>query len=98
MIDIFLGDNYDKGLLKAYLEFIKKSASRELKYGTNYEGGLDVLIHSFNYNKEEVKELSSSWGSYKDDLVVFVDVNRVSEFINGDPIEISKIYSYIGGM
>ena len=48
MIEVFLSKDYDKDLLKAYLEYTRKSASRELSYGFNNKEA-DVNIEDMKY-------------------------------------------------
>ncbi|WRW34383.1 TreE [Staphylococcus phage CF7] len=97
MIEIFLSKDYDKGLLKAYLEFIKENASRELTYDTN-NSEVDVCVNtSIHLSYEEAVEHSTSL-SYKGDLVVFFNDISVNEFINGEPVDVDTIYKYIEEM
>ncbi|ARM69277.1 hypothetical protein vBSauClo6_136 [Staphylococcus phage vB_Sau_Clo6] len=97
MIEIFLSEDYDKGLLKAYLEFIKETASRELTYDTN-NSEVDVCVNtSIHLSYEGAVEHSSSL-SYKGDLVVFFNDRSVNEFINGELVDVDTIYKYIEEM
>ncbi|UJQ43230.1 hypothetical protein [Staphylococcus phage vB_Sau_P68] len=97
MIEIFLSDDYDKDLLKAYLKYIKESASRELTYDTN-NSEVDVCINtSIHLSYEEAVEHSSSL-SYRGDLVVFFNDRSVSEYINGESVDVDTIYKYIEEM
>lgn len=94
MIEIFLSEDYDKDLLKAYLKYIKESASRELTYDTN-NSEVDVCINtSIHLSYEEAVEHSSSL-SYRGDLVVFFNDRSVSEYINGESVDVDTIYKYI---
>ncbi len=98
MIEVFLSKDYDKDLLKAYLEYTRKSASRELKYHTNHTKGTDVNIENIiSYTNQEVHHFSS-YGMYRDDLCVFIDNTRVSEYLNGEPVGVDTIYKYIKEM
>lgn len=101
MIDIFLGDNYDKGLLKVYLKFIKKSASRELKYGTissRNDNDVDVFVRNYTtYSSSEIKELSS-WDSYLDDLVTHISENGIGCYLNGVMVNADVVLEYIEEM
>ena len=97
MIEIFLSEDYDKDLLKAYLKYIKESASRELTYDTN-NSEVDVCINtSIHLSYEEAVEHSSSL-SYRGDLVVFFNDRSVSEYINGESVDVDTIYKYIEEM
>lgn len=94
MIEIFLSEDYDKDLLKAYLKWIKETASRELTYDTN-NSEVDVCINtSIHLSYEEAVEHSSSL-SYRGDLVVFFNDRSVSEYINGESVDVDTIYKYI---
>lgn len=97
MIEIFLSEDYDKDLLKAYLEFIKSTASRELTYDTD-SSKVDVCVNTgihFSY-KEAVEHSSGS--PYIGDLVVFINDIEIREFINGESVSIDAIYKYIEEM
>lgn len=97
MIEIFLSEDYDKDLLKAYLKYIKESASRELTYDTN-NSEVDVCVNtSIHLSYEGAVEHSSSL-SYKGDLVVFFNDRSVNECINGEPVGVSAIYNYLEEM
>lgn len=97
MIEIFLSENYDKDLLKAYLKFIKETASRELTYDTN-SSEVDVCVNtSIHLSYGEAVEHSNS-PTYKGDLVVFFNDRSVNEFINGEPVDVDTIYGYIKEM
>lgn len=97
MIEIFLSEDYDKGLLKAYLGFIKETASRELTYDTN-NSGVDVCVNtSIHLSYEEAVEHSNSL-SYRGDLVVFFNDRSVNECINGESVDVSAIYKYLEEM
>lgn len=97
MIEIFLSEDYDKDSLKVYLEFIKSTASRELTYDTN-SSGVDVCVNtSIHLSYEEAVEHSSG-SPYIGDLVVFISDRGISEFINGEPVDVDTIYKYIEEM
>lgn len=97
MIEIFLSEDYDKDLLKVYLEFIKSTASRELTYNTG-SSKVDVCVNtSIHLSYEEAVEHSSS-SQYKGDLVVFINDRSVNEYINGEFVSIDTIYKYIEEM
>ena len=94
MIEIFLSEDYDKDLLKAYLRWVRKTASRELTYDTN-NSEVDVCVNtSIHLSYEEAVEHSSSL-SYRGDLVVFFNDRSVSEYINGESVDVDTIYKYI---
>lgn len=97
MIEIFLSEDYDKDLLKAYLKYIKESASRELTYDTN-NSEVDVCVNtSIHLSYEEAVEHSNSL-SYRGDLVVFFNDRSVNECINGESVGVDTIYKYIEEM
>ena len=48
MIDIYLGENYNKDYLSTIMNIIKRSASRELSYGFNNKEA-DVNIEDMKY-------------------------------------------------
>lgn len=97
MIEIFLSEDYDKDLLKAYLEFIKSTASRKLTYDTN-SSKVDVCVNtSIHLSYEEAVEHSSG-SPYIGDLVVFINDIEIREFINGESVSIDAIYKYIEEM
>lgn len=94
MIEIFLSEDYDKDLLKAYLEFIKSTASRELTYDTD-SSGVDVCVNTSTYLSCKEAEDCSGDSPYIGDLVVFISDRGISEFINGEPVDVSAIYKYL---
>lgn len=97
MIEIFLSEDYSKDLLKAYLEFIKKSASRELAYTINHFGKDVNIRYDTRYTKEEAQKISSFvWN--KDDLIVFINDRSVNEYINGESVDVDTIYKFIKEM
>ncbi|WBF81467.1 hypothetical protein [Staphylococcus virus vB_SurM-PSU2] len=97
MIEIFLSEDYDKDLLKAYLRWVRKTASRELTYDTN-NSKVDVCVNtSIHLSYEEAVEHSSSL-SYKGDLVVFFNDRSVNEFINGEPVDVDSLEEFIKEM
>lgn len=97
MIEIFLSEDYDKDLLKAYLRWVRKTASRELTYDTS-NSEVDVCVNtSIHLSYEEAVEHSSG-SPYIGDLVVFINDIEIREFINGESVSIDAIYKYIEEM
>lgn len=97
MIEIFLSDDYDKDLLKAYLRYIKESASRELTYDIGRRKS-DVTINKAKGYSAEEAYFYSSQEVFKNDLVIFINDRRVSEYTNGEPVGVDTIYTYIKEM
>lgn len=97
MIEIFLSDDYDKDLLKAYLRYIKESASRELTYDIGRRKS-DVTINKAKGYSEEEVYFYSSQEVFKNDLVIFINDTNVKEYIQGEPVDVDTIYEYIKEM
>lgn len=97
MIEIFLSEDYDKDLLKAYLEFIKSTASRELTYDTD-SSVVDVCVNISIHSSYEEAEDCSGDAPYIGDLVVFINDIEIREFINGTSVDVSAIYKYLEEM
>ena len=83
MIEVFLSKDYDKDLLKAYLEYIRKSASRELSYGFNNKEA-DVNIEDMKYEGDFTHVYGTMSMDYPGCIIICITKNETKVIYGGN--------------
>lgn len=71
MIDIYLGENYNKDYLSTVMNIIKRSASRELSYGFNNKEA-DVNIEDMKYEGDVMLVCGSMSMDYPGCIIICI--------------------------
>ena len=83
MIDIYLGENYNKDYLSTIMNIIKFSASRELSYGFNNKEA-DVNIEDMKYEGDFTHVYGTMSMDYPGCIIICITKNETKVIYGGN--------------